>query len=118
MYTQREAEESLSSPCPPPHSQHVPVLGPVSLRSSRVSNLHEMLGCWGFIIIVINKSNNYQELPFLFLPREGGGATPAPPVCPPGAGDGRAHASSRQRTHAAQLAQAMWSLIPRLYAVF
>lgn len=64
---------------PPPHSQHIPVLGLVSLRSSRVSNLHEMLGCWGFIIIVINKSSNYQELPFLFLPREGGGATPAPP---------------------------------------
>lgn len=31
---------------------------------------------------------------------------------------GRAHTPSRQCTHAAQLAQAMWSLIPRLYAVF
>lgn len=51
-----------------------------------------MSGCRGFIIIVINKSNSYQELPFLFLPRKGGGATPAPlPLCLPSAGDGHVH---------------------------
>lgn len=59
-----------------------------------------MSGCWGFIIIVINKSNNDQELPFLFLPREGRGATPAPlPLCPPSVGDGCVHKCVRTCTH-------------------
>jgi len=59
-----------------------------------------MSGSWGFIIIVINKSNNYQELPFLFLPREGGGATPAPlALCPPSVGDGCVQGCARTCTH-------------------
>lgn len=59
-----------------------------------------MSGCWGFIIILVNKSNNYRELPFLFFPREGGGATPAPlPLCPPSVGDGCVQGCVRTCTH-------------------
>lgn len=78
---------------PPPHS------GLLAVRS-RVSNLHQLSGCWGFIIIVVNKSNNYQELPFLLLPQEGGGATPGPlPLCHPSVGDGCVHGGARTCTH-------------------